>query len=103
MVAQRMNEVALKYSSSHNTLVMVRVHYTFLLSTYKQSKKAMIQSDKIALHYTVIANTAKKIERVSKELSTLYKDSFFNEKRANLRKEHLKKYIKELEELLNEN
>lgn len=63
----------------------------------------MIQSDKIALHYEVIANTAHKIEKVSKELSTLYKDSFFNEKRVNLRKEHLKKYIKEFEELLNGN
>lgn len=60
----------------------------------------MLQSDKIALHYTVIANTASKIEKVSKELSTLYKESFFNENRANLRKEHLQKYIKELEELL---
>lgn len=60
----------------------------------------MIQSDKIALHYEVIADTAEKIEKVSKELSALYKDSFFNEKRANLRKEHLEKYITELEELL---
>lgn len=60
----------------------------------------MLQSDKTALHYEVIANTASKIEKVSKELSTLYKESFFNESRANLRKEHLKKYIKELEELL---
>lgn len=39
MVAQSMNEVALKYSSSHNTLVMVQVHYTLLLSTYKQTIK----------------------------------------------------------------
>jgi hypothetical protein len=60
----------------------------------------MLQSDKIALHYEVIANTASKIEKVSKELSTLYKESFFNESRVNLRKEHLQKYIKELEELL---
>lgn len=60
----------------------------------------MLQSDKTALHYEVIANTASKIEKVSKELSTLHKESFFNENRANLRKEHLQKYIKELEELL---
>lgn len=59
----------------------------------------MIDSDKIALHYEVIADIAHKIEKVSKELSVLYKDSIFNEKRVNLRKEHLKKYIKELEEL----
>ncbi len=61
----------------------------------------MLQSDKIALHYNVIADTAHKIEKVSKELSVLYTDSIFNEKRANLRKEHLKKYMKELQELIN--
>lgn len=60
----------------------------------------MLQSDKIALHYEVIANTASKIEKVSKELSTLYKEPFFNIRRVNLRKRHLQKYIKELEELL---
>lgn len=60
----------------------------------------MLQSDKIALHYKVIANTASKIEKVSKELSTLYKDSYFNENRANLRKRAFEMYIKELEELL---
>ena len=60
----------------------------------------MIDSDKIALHYKVIADTAHKIEKVSKELSVLYTDSIFNEKRVNLRKESLEKYIKTLEKLL---
>ena len=60
----------------------------------------MINSDKIALHYQVIADTAHKIEKVSKELSVLYTDSIFNEKRVNLRKKHLEKYSKILEELL---
>ena len=61
----------------------------------------MIYSDKISLHYEVISNIAHKIEKVTEELSSIYKDSFFNEKRANLRKEHLKKYMKQLEELIN--
>ena len=60
----------------------------------------MTDSEKIALHYKVIANMAHKIEKVSKELSVLYTDSIFNEKRANLRKKSLEKYIKILEELL---
>lgn len=60
----------------------------------------MIDSDKIALHYKVIADTAHKIEKVSKELSVLYTDSIFNEKRVNLRKKHLEEYIKVLEVLL---
>ena len=60
----------------------------------------MTGSDKIALHYKVIADMAHKVEKVSKELSVLYTDSIFNEKRANLRKENLEKYIKILEELL---
>ena len=46
----------------------------------------MTDSDKIALHYKVIADIAHKVEKVSKELSVLYTDSIFNEKRANLRK-----------------
>ena len=61
----------------------------------------MLQSDKTALHYSVISNTAHKIEKVAKELSAVYNASYFNEKKANLRKEHLKKYMKELEELIN--
>lgn len=60
----------------------------------------MLESDKIALRHEVIANTASKIEKVSKELSSLYKSSFFNEGRANLRKGHLKKYVEELNELI---
>ena len=60
----------------------------------------MTDSDKIALHYKVIADMAHKVEKVSKELSVLYTDSIFNEKRVNLRKESLEKYIKILEELL---
>ena len=60
----------------------------------------MTDSDKIVLHYKVIADMAHKIEKVSKELSVLYTDSIFNEKRVNLRKKSLEKYIKILEELL---
>lgn len=60
----------------------------------------MIQSDKEALHYDVIANTAHKIETVSKELSSLYKDSFINNERVQLRKNHLVKYFNELNNLL---
>lgn len=61
----------------------------------------MLQSDKTALHYSVISNTAHKIEKVAKELSAAYNASYFNEKKVNLRKEHLKKYMKQLEELIN--
>lgn len=60
----------------------------------------MLQSDKDALHYDVIANTAHKIEKVSQELSSLYKDSFINNERIELRKNHLVKYFNELNELM---
>lgn len=60
----------------------------------------MTDSDKIALHYKVIADMAHKVEKVSKKLSVLYTDSIFNEKKVNLRKECLEKYIKVLERLL---
>lgn len=61
----------------------------------------MLQSDKTALHYSVISTTAHKIEKVAKELNVIYNASYFNEKKTNLKKEHLKKYIKQLEELIN--
>ena len=60
----------------------------------------MTDSEKIALHYKVIANMAHKVEKVSKELSVLYTDSIFNEKRANLRKKHLEEHVKVREVLL---
>ena len=60
----------------------------------------MTDSEKIALRYKVIANMAHKIEKVSKELSVLYTDSIFNEKRVNLRKKCLEEYTKAFEVLL---
>ena len=60
----------------------------------------MTDSEKIASRYKVIANMAHKIEKVSKELSVLYTDSIFNEKRVNLRKKCLEEYTKVLEGLL---
>lgn len=62
----------------------------------------MSQSDKMALHYSVIANTAHRIEKVAKELEAIHKASIFNEAKAGLRKHHLEKYAKELEGLLNQ-
>ena len=61
----------------------------------------MLQSDKTSLHYSVISNMAHKVEKVAKELSALYNASYFNEKETNLKKEHLKEYMKQLEELMN--
>lgn len=60
----------------------------------------MSQSDKDALHVKVIADTAHKIEKVAQELSSLYKDSFINNDRVQLRKNHLVKYFNELNELM---
>ena len=60
----------------------------------------MLQSDKNALHQHVIAITAHKIEKVSQELSSLYKNSFINNKRIELRKRHLSQYFNELNELM---
>lgn len=60
----------------------------------------MLQSDKDALQAHVIANTAHKIEKVSQELSSLYKDSFIYNKRIELRKRHLYQYFNELNELM---
>ena len=60
----------------------------------------MLQTDKEALHAKVIANTAFKIEKVAQELSSLYKDSFINNERIELRQKHLVKYFDELKDLM---
>ena len=61
----------------------------------------MLQTERQALHYEVIANTAHKVEKIAKELSTMYNSSYFYIKECNTKKEHLKKYMKQLEELIN--
>lgn len=61
----------------------------------------MLESDRIALHYEVVANTAHKIDKVANELATLYKASYFNEKWATLQKKKLIQYFNELHILMN--
>lgn len=60
----------------------------------------MYQDEKDALHAKVIADTAHKIKKVANELSDLYKGSFINTERVELRKRHLIKYFNELNELM---
>lgn len=60
----------------------------------------MLQSDKDSLHYEAVAQTAHKIEKVATELACLHKDSILDNKRIELRKKHLLKYLDELSNLL---
>ena len=60
----------------------------------------MLQSDKDALHYEVVAQTAHKVEKVATELARLHKDSILDNERIELRKKHLLKYLDELSNLL---
>lgn len=59
----------------------------------------MIQTDKEALHAEVIADMAHMIMVVAQELSSLYKDSFINNERIELRQKHLAKYVDKLNQL----
>ena len=56
----------------------------------------MLQSDREALHYDVVATTAHKIEKVANELANLYRASYFNSEKAQLKKKHLEQYFNEL-------
>ena len=60
----------------------------------------MLQSDKDALHFDVIANTAHKVEKVAKELASLHRDSITNNDRIELKKLHLCQYFNELNSYL---
>lgn len=56
----------------------------------------MLQTDKIALHYTVLANKAHTLEKVARELADLYKAPRTDNTRIDLREKHLQQYLKEL-------
>ncbi len=60
----------------------------------------MLQSDKDALHYEVVAQKAHTIEKVATELARLHEASILNNERVELRKKHLLKYLDELNKLL---
>lgn len=61
----------------------------------------MLETDKTALHYSAMAITAHKIERVAEELSDLYTADWYQASRVELRKKHLVKYLQELQQLIN--
>ena len=61
----------------------------------------MLESDKIVLRYKVMSNAASKVSKVAEELATIYDASYFNQHKYELRREHLKKYMEELQELYN--
>lgn len=56
----------------------------------------MLQTDKMSLHYEVLANQAHKIEKVARELVALYKAPRIDNERVNLKEKHLQQYLKEL-------
>ena len=60
----------------------------------------MLQSDKDALHFDVIANTAHKVEIVAQDLASMYRNSIISVKDIKRRKKHLCEYFNELNNLL---
>ena len=55
----------------------------------------MLQTERKAIHYEVIANTAHKVEKIARQLATLYNDSYINnnEINRNLKNIELKLYL----------
>jgi hypothetical protein len=70
------------------------------LSINQEIEDNMLQSDKDALHFDVIANTAHKVEIVAKDLANMHRESIANTERIKRKKEHLCKYFNELNSLL---
>lgn len=60
----------------------------------------MLQSDKDALHFDVIANTAHKVEIVAQDLASMYRNSIISVKDIKRKKKHLCEYFNELNNLL---
>ena len=56
----------------------------------------MLQTERQALHYKVIANTAYKVEKIARQLATLYNDSYINNNEINRNLKNLELYYDEL-------
>ena len=56
----------------------------------------MLQTERKALHYEVIANTAHKVEKIARQLATLYNDSYINNNEINRNLKNIERYYDEL-------
>ena len=57
----------------------------------------MLQTERQALHYEVVANTAHKVEKIARQLATLYNDSYINNNEINRNLKNLERYYNELQ------
>ena len=56
----------------------------------------MLQTERKALRYEVIANTAHKVEKIARQLTTLYNDSYINNNEIDRNLKNLERYYDEL-------
>ena len=56
----------------------------------------MLQTERQALRYEVIANTAHKVEKIARQLATLYNDSYINNNEINRNLKNIERYYDEL-------
>ena len=64
------------------------------------NNRDMTSTEKIVLHYQVIANMGHTIEKVANDLANLNAASYANVDKIKLRKQHLAKYFSELARLV---
>ena len=57
---------------------------------------ATLQTERKTLHYEVIANTAHKVEKIARQLATLYNDSYINNNEIDRNLKNLERYYDEL-------
>ena len=56
----------------------------------------MLQTERQALRYEVIANTAHKVEKIARQLATLYNNSYIDNNEINRNLKNLENYYDEL-------
>ena len=56
----------------------------------------MLQTERKALHYEVIANTEHKVEKIARQLATLYNDSYIDNNEIDRNLKNLERYYNEL-------
>ena len=69
---------------------------TQIINNLNNNITTMLQTERQALHYKVIANTAHKVEKIARQLAILYNDSYINNNEINRNLKKLERYYDEL-------
>ena len=88
--------VNLKSFINRNSIVRINNPHYLANNNLNNNITTMLQTERQALHYKVIANTAHKVEKIARQLAKLYNDSYINNNEIDRNLKKLERYYDEL-------